>query len=109
MPRCSRPASTDRMAPITCSFREYNSPETNNGIAANLDGDRYDHAFGMVRRGRFRLEGLFGVRDKIIPNASYGTIFNDPSNRTMDNARIPGWELQPRLFGEHAARCACLL
>lgn len=65
-------------------FPEFDSPATNNGIATNLDGDRYDHVFGMVRRGRFRLEGLFGVRDKIIPNASFGTIFNDPSNRTMD-------------------------
>jgi outer membrane receptor for ferrienterochelin and colicins len=65
-------------------FPEFNSPETNNGIATNLDGDRYDHAFGMVRRGRFRLEALFGTRDKIVPNASYQTIFADPGNRTID-------------------------
>lgn len=65
-------------------FPEYDSPGTGNGIATNLDGDRYDHAFGMIRRGRFRLEGLFGTRDKIVPNASYQTIFADPGNRTMD-------------------------
>jgi outer membrane receptor for ferrienterochelin and colicins len=65
-------------------FPEFNSPDTNSGIATNLDGDRYDHAFGMIRRGRFRLEGLFGTRDKIIPNASYQTIFADPENRTID-------------------------
>jgi len=65
-------------------FPEYDSPSTGNGIATNLDGDRYDHAFGMIRRGRFRLEGLFGTRDKIVPNASYQTIFADPGNRTMD-------------------------
>jgi outer membrane receptor for ferrienterochelin and colicin len=66
-------------------FPEFNSAETNNGIATNLDGDRYDHAFGTIRRGQFRLEGLFGKRDKIVPNASYATIFADPGNRTMDS------------------------
>ncbi|HEY3625411.1 MAG TPA: TonB-dependent receptor [Terracidiphilus sp.] len=65
-------------------FPEYDSPDTNNGIAVNLDGDRYEHAFGMIRRGQFRLEGLFGTRDKIVPNASFQTIFADPGNRTMD-------------------------
>ncbi len=65
-------------------FPEFASPDTNNGIAADLDGDRYDHAFGMLRRGQFRLEGLFGTRDKIVPNAAYGTIFGDPGSRTKD-------------------------
>jgi len=65
-------------------FPEYASPATNNGMATNLDGDRYDHAFGMIRRGQFRLEGLFGTRDKIVPNASYQTIFGDPGNRSID-------------------------
>ncbi len=65
-------------------FPEFDSPETNNGIATNLDGDRYDHGFAMIRRGQFRLEGLLGVRDKIVPNAPYSTIFGDAANRTMD-------------------------
>ncbi len=65
-------------------FPEFASPDTNNGIASNLDGDRYDHAFGMFRRGQFRLEGVFGTRDKIVPNASYATIFGDPGNRSID-------------------------
>lgn len=65
-------------------FPEFASPENNDGIATNLDGDRYDHAFGMIRRGPFRLEGVFGTRDKIVPNASYATIFGDPGNRSID-------------------------
>jgi outer membrane receptor for ferrienterochelin and colicins len=68
----------------TLYFPEYDSPDTNHGVARNLDGDRYDHAFGMIRRGQFRLEGLFGTRDKIVPNASYQTIFGDPDNRSKD-------------------------
>ncbi len=65
-------------------FPEFDSPATNNGIAQNIDGDRYDHAFGMIRRGQFRVEGLFGTRHKIVPVASYGTIFNDPGNTDVD-------------------------
>ena len=65
-------------------FPEFDSPATDNGIATNLDGDRYDHGFAMIRRGQFRIEALLGARDKIVPNAPYQTIFGDPANRTMD-------------------------
>jgi outer membrane receptor for ferrienterochelin and colicins len=65
-------------------FPEYSSPDTNSGIAKNLDGDRFDHLFAVVRSGAFRMEGLFGKRDKIIPNASYGTVFGDSRNRELD-------------------------
>jgi outer membrane receptor for ferrienterochelin and colicins len=65
-------------------FPDYNSPATNNGEANDIDGDRYDHLFGVVQRGQLHIEGLFGTRDKIIPNASYGTIFGDPGNRSID-------------------------
>jgi len=64
-------------------FPEYASADTT-GVAKNLDGDRFDHLFGVVRSGAFRVEGLFGKRDKIIPNASYGTVFGDPRNRELD-------------------------
>ena len=65
-------------------YPEFDTPETNNGIAENIDGDRYDHIFAVLHKGQLRLEGLFGSRMKIVPNASYGTVFNDPSNRSRD-------------------------
>ena len=65
-------------------IQSYDSPETNNGIAQNLDGDRYDHAFAAFRRGELQVEGLFGTRTKIVPTGSYGTNFNDPGNRSVD-------------------------
>src|SRR5581483_10160492 len=65
-------------------FPEYDSPETNHGVATNLDGDRYDHLFAVVRTGQFRVEGMLGRRDKIVPNAAYGTTFGDPRNRNVD-------------------------
>lgn len=65
-------------------FPEFDSPGTNNGIADNLDGSRYDHLFGTLRVGDLRVQGLFGKRDKLVPNAAYATVFNDPRNRTID-------------------------
>lgn len=65
-------------------FPEFDAPDTNNGEAINIDGDRYDHAYGILQKGQLSVEGLFGTRDKIVPNASYGTIFGDPRNRSID-------------------------
>lgn len=65
-------------------FPDYDSPASNWGIARNLDGDRFDHAFAAMRHGEFRVEGLWGRRTKIIPNAPYGTNFNDPGSRSLD-------------------------
>lgn len=65
-------------------FPEFNAPDTNNGVAENLDGDRYDHLFAAFRSGQLRIEGLYSSRLKIVPNASYQTTFNDPNNRSTD-------------------------
>jgi outer membrane receptor for ferrienterochelin and colicins len=70
--------------PARLYFPAYDTPETNNGIAENLDGDRYDHAFAAIRRGQLRVEGAFGKRTKIVPTGSYGTNFNDPGSRSVD-------------------------
>lgn len=65
-------------------FPAFDSPDTNNGIALNLDGDRFDHFFLKIARGQLRVEGLFSSRNKIIPNASYGTVFGDARERYLD-------------------------
>ena len=70
--------------PARLFFPEYATPDTNNGYADNLDGDRHVHAFATLRRGQLRFEALFGTRDKLVPTAAYATIFNDRDNRTID-------------------------
>lgn len=65
-------------------FPQFASPTTNNGVAQNMDGDRYDHAFADLEWGNFRLQGLFSTRTKLIPTAPYGTNFNDPRTRSKD-------------------------
>jgi outer membrane receptor for ferrienterochelin and colicins len=88
-------------------FKEFDSPETNNGIAENADQDAASHLFGTVTFGRFIVQGLYGTRDKVVPTASFGTVFNDPRSRTVetqgflavqyDRALKRGWQLGSRV------------
>lgn len=65
-------------------FKEFDNPATNNGIAVNADDDEFHQLFANVSWGRFTLQGVFGSRDKGIPTAAFGTVFNDPGTRTID-------------------------
>jgi len=69
-------------------FKEFDSPATNNGIAQNADGDRSRQLFATVSYGNFTVHGVYGSRDKQIPTASFGTVFNDSRTQTVD---APGW------------------
>jgi len=65
-------------------FQEFDSPDSNHGIAINADDDQSQQLFANVMYGRFTFHGVYGSRDKGIPTASFGTVFNDPRNRTVD-------------------------
>jgi len=65
-------------------FQEFDSPSTHNGIAENCDYAESHQAFASLTYGGFRFEGLFGSRQKGVPTASYGEVFNDPAARTVD-------------------------
>ena len=65
-------------------YREFDAPETNRGIASHRDGDRFWSALGKVSYGDFTLQGGYVTRDKDIPTASYGSVFNVPST-TVDS------------------------
>lgn len=71
--------------PSRLYFKEFDSPGTNYGIARNVDDDAFRQAFGRVSFRDFSLEGVYGTREKGVPTASYGTVFNDPRNRTTDS------------------------
>lgn len=87
---------TDRLAFLTSGslyrndgqprlfFPAFASPETNGGVATNIDGDRYEHAFADAQSGNWRAQFVLGSRTKIVPTASYSTNFNDPGTRTTD-------------------------
>jgi iron complex outermembrane receptor protein len=92
-------------------FPEFNSPATNYGIAQNCDGDQSRQVFGSLSYRGLVLEGAYGWREKTIPTAPFGTIFNDPGTRTID---APGyldlkydhkfgkdWGYRARLYYDH--------
>jgi outer membrane receptor for ferrienterochelin and colicins len=65
-------------------FPEFDAPGTNHGIAHDVDGDQYRQVFANLSFHGLALQGVYGWRKKVIPTASFGTIFNDPGSRTID-------------------------
>jgi iron complex outermembrane receptor protein len=65
-------------------FPEFNDPATNNGVAEKRDGDKLHSFFSTFSFRDFTLQAAYISREKTIPTGSYGTIFNDPRNRTVD-------------------------
>ena len=65
-------------------FPEFSSPATNNGIAANADGDQSYNFFADFIYRDFNIHLVDASRTKHIPTAPFGTVFNDPNTRTTD-------------------------
>ena len=65
-------------------FREFDNLATNRGVAENADDDRYNQLFANLSFKDFNLQAVYGSREKGIPTASFGTVFNDPRTRTTD-------------------------
>ena len=65
-------------------FPAFDNPATNNGIALNADDDEFHQFFANASWGHFTLQGVFGSRDKGIPTAAFGTVFNVTGTRTVD-------------------------
>jgi outer membrane receptor for ferrienterochelin and colicins len=65
-------------------FPAFDNPASNNGIARNADDDEFHQFFANASWGHFTLHGVFGSRDKGIPTAAFGTVFNVTGTRTID-------------------------
>ncbi len=65
-------------------YGEFNSPQTNYGVARDVDWDKHYSIFGDVRLSGFALTGFYGLRNKGIPTSSFGTLFNDARSHTID-------------------------
>jgi outer membrane receptor for ferrienterochelin and colicins len=89
-------------------FKEFDNPATNNGIATDADGDELHQFLASASWGGFTLHGVFGSRDKAIPTASFGTIFDVTGTRTVDERGYidliyerqlgHGWNLNSRTY-----------
>ncbi|MEW6126216.1 MAG: TonB-dependent receptor [Acidobacteriota bacterium] len=66
-------------------YKEFDMPETNNGIAEDADYDRFHNFFGNLSFGNFTVAGVYSAREKGIPTAAFETRFNDRRNNTRDS------------------------
>jgi iron complex outermembrane receptor protein len=66
-------------------FPEFNSPETNYGIASHADDDQLGSSLATVSFKDFRFQAAYGTREKGIPTAAYDSLFNDSRTRTTDS------------------------
>ena len=89
-------------------FPEFDAPATNNGIAQNADQDRFQSTFLSAGYKDFTLRSGYVSREKHIPTASFGTVFNDSRTKTTDSRAYidlqyvhpigHGWDLNARTF-----------
>jgi outer membrane receptor for ferrienterochelin and colicins len=89
-------------------FPEFDSPATNNGIAVNADDDEFHQLFANLSWGGLTLHGVYGSRDKGIPTASFGSVFDVTGTRTIDQTGYldldyernvgRGWSLDSRTY-----------
>jgi outer membrane receptor for ferrienterochelin and colicins len=67
-------------------FPAFDTPATNHGIAVGLDGERSTQLYGQLSYKNFVFTGAYGRRQKDVPTASFGTLFNEhqPPEQTTD-------------------------
>ena len=89
-------------------FPQFDSPANNNGIAVNADDDESHQLLANLSWGHFTLHGVYGSRDKGIPTAPFGSVFNVTGTHTIDARAYldlqydhqlgSGWSLTNRLY-----------
>jgi iron complex outermembrane receptor protein len=64
----------------------FDAADTNGGIAEDLDGEKSGQLYGRLSMYNLTVTGTFGRRVKLVPTASFFTVFNehDPSLQTTD-------------------------
>ncbi len=67
-------------------FREFDTPATNSGRVDHADHDEYRSLFTDLKFKDFTMQGSYVMREKGVPTASFGTVFNTTHTRTTDEA-----------------------
>jgi len=68
----------------TLFFPQFDSPATNNGITRNTDYENSEHILSTISFHGFTLQGLFSARDRGVPTAYFGAVFNDHRTQNYD-------------------------
>jgi len=80
-------ATHERSSGITSLYLpEFDTPDTNDGLAENLDGEHATHLYGRFNLKNLTLTSAFAWRNKYVPTASFLTAFNaqEPAEQTTD-------------------------
>jgi outer membrane cobalamin receptor len=81
-------------------FPAFDTPQTNNGIAQGLDGERLGQFYGQLRLKDFVFTGAYGSRQRDVPTASFGTLFNEQESNEQTTDRHTLADLEyARSFG----------
>jgi iron complex outermembrane receptor protein len=67
-------------------YPEFDSPSTSFGWARGCDRERFGNAFLKMAYRDLTLEGGYVKRDKTLPTAPWGTVFNNPGTETTDSS-----------------------
>ncbi len=65
-------------------FKEFDTPETNRGVAKGLDWDHNYGFFGSLASGGLTVQAMTTFREKAFPTAAWGVLFNDGRAKTRD-------------------------
>ena len=81
-------------------FPAFDTAATNNGIADGLDGERLGQLYGQLRFRNLTFTGVYGRRQRDVPTASFGTLFNEQQSpeQTTDRHTLADVEYG-RAFG----------
>jgi iron complex outermembrane receptor protein len=69
----------------TLFYPQFDSSATNYGITRNTDYENSQHILATISFRGFTLQGLFSERDKGVPTAYFGALFNDPRSQNFDD------------------------
>jgi outer membrane receptor for ferrienterochelin and colicins len=78
----------------TLFFPEFDNPANNNGITSDTDYESYKHILATLTYHGFTLQGLFSTRDKGVPTAYFGAVFNDPRDYNVDSHQYVSLDYQ---------------
>jgi outer membrane receptor for ferrienterochelin and colicins len=81
----------------TLFFPQFDNPANNNGITSDTDYESYKHILATFTYHGFTLRGLFSTRDKGVPTAYFGAVFNDPSDYNVDSHQYVSLDYQHRI------------
>ena len=78
----------------TLFFPQFDNPANNNGITSDTDYESYKHILATLTYHGFTLQGLFSTRDKGVPTAYFGAVFNDPRDYNIDSHQYVSLDYQ---------------